>query len=144
MKAIFLFCIFLFANTISKAQVKSVEYDNTKNESVFTFVEQMPEFPGGEQALYKFLSDNIVYPKTAKEQGLEAKIYIRFVVTETGEITNPVSMKQSPKILEDEAIRVIKAMPKWRPGKQNGRAVSVFFQLPIYFHFEEDGNLKKK
>ena len=138
MRILFTICCLLFALQQSRAQ-----NNNDIPKEVFTYVEQMPEFPGGEQALYKFLSDNIVYPIAAKEQGLEGKVYIKFIVSETGEIMNPASMKPSPKMLEDEAIRVIKAMPKWRPGKQNGRAVNVFFQLPVTFRLGENNYLKK-
>jgi TonB family protein len=138
MRILFTICFLLSALQQSHAQ-----NDNNVPKEVFSYVEQMPEFPGGESALNKYLEQNIQYPSSAKEQGLEGKVYIKFIISETGEIMNPVSMKQSPKILEDEAIRVIKAMPKWRPGKQNGRAVNVFFQLPINFRLGGNDYIKK-
>jgi periplasmic protein TonB len=103
-------------------------------ETPVTFVEFMPEFPGGEKALVNYLSRNIHYPSMASETGIEGTVFIKFVVGSTGEIRDVevVGAKKGAG-LEEEAIRVVKKMPKWKPGKQNGQAVAVYFNLPIRF-----------
>lgn len=103
------------------------------NETIYTVVEDMPEFPGGETALREYLSKHIRYPNTAKEEGIEGKVYVRFIVTEKGDIIGTEVLRGVRKDLDDAALAVIKEMPNWKPGKQNGRAVSVYFMIPINF-----------
>lgn len=124
---------FLFNGAI--AQTRDVEPAEQK-EQVFVYVEQMPSFPGGEQALYKYLNDSLRYPAAAKKNGIEGRVYIKFIVTETGGIKNPQSVKPADSLLVAEAIRLVSSMPTWKPGKQNGRAVPVYFTLPISFRLE--------
>ncbi|MVT11113.1 TonB family protein [Chitinophaga sp. ysch24] len=99
-----------------------------------TWVEVMPKFPGGEEALGKYLSRNIHYPQMAIENGIEGKVFVQFVIDNEGKISH-VETVGAPKGggLEQEAIRVVKSMPKWIPGRQNGQSVSVRFNLPIGF-----------
>lgn len=109
-----------------------------KPEQVFTIVEQMPSFPDGEAALFKWLRDNIKYPAIARENSIEGKVYVGFVVNTDGSITD-VTVKRGVTggaVLNDEAIRVVKAMPKWKPGRQQGREVRVSYTLPIQFKLE--------
>lgn len=107
-------------------------------DEIFTFVEQPPTFPGGEEALAKYLSNNIRYPPMATENGISGTVFVSFVVDSEGTIKD-VKTVGAPKGggLEEEAIRVVKKMPKWKPGKQNGRQVSVQFNLPIRFTLQE-------
>lgn len=101
---------------------------------ILTFAEQMPEFPGGNEEMYKFLSKNIQYPQVARENGQDGKVVLTFVVGTDGKIS---SIEQVGRRLgwglDEEAVRVVKSMPPWIPGKQNGKTVTVKFTLPIRF-----------
>jgi protein TonB len=101
---------------------------------VFTFVEQMPSFPGGESALMKFLHDHIRYPAVARENGIQGTVVVQFIVGPDGTISDVTTVgAKKGGGLEDEAMRVVKSMPKWKPGRQNGRAVTVQYSLPVRF-----------
>ncbi|WP_142685846.1 energy transducer TonB [Chitinophaga polysaccharea] len=104
-----------------------------------TFVEIMPEFPGGEAALAKYLGNNIRYPHTAQENGIQGTVFIQFIVNRDGSISQ-VKTTGAAKGggLEEEAIRVVSKMPKWRPGKQNGEYVAVYFNLPVRFTLSDN------
>lgn len=99
-------------------------------------VETMPEFPGGETAMNKYIVKNIEYPELAIEKGLSGRVYIRFTVTKDGSIENVTVVRGVHELLDKEAIRVIKSMPKWKPGTQAGKPVSVLFTLPISFRLD--------
>ena len=101
-------------------------------------VEDDPEFSGGMEALYKFLRDNVQYPRLALENGIEGRVYVTFVVEEDGSITNPRLLRDIGGGCGQEAIRVVKMMPKWKPGKQQGKVVRVQFNLPVNFVLPED------
>ena len=103
------------------------------NQNVYDQVEQMPEFPGGMPAMIEFLQTNIKYPKDAIKQDVGGKVMVMFVVETDGSISNVrVARKVFPS-LDKEAVRVVKAMPKWKPGKEKGRPVRVNFTLPVVF-----------
>ncbi|UPK71100.1 energy transducer TonB [Chitinophaga filiformis] len=105
-----------------------------EKEEVFTFVEIMPSFPGGEEALSKFLQKNLRYPHLAQETGIEGKVFVQFVVDTEGKVSEVQAVgARKGGGLEEEAVRVVKLMPNWKPGKQSGRAVSVRYNLPIGF-----------
>lgn len=104
---------------------------------VFLYVEQMPEFPGGEVAMQKYVEANIKYPQEAVAEGIEGKVYCSFVVTETGSIEHIEVRRGVHPALDKEAVRVIKEMPNWKPGKQNGKAVAVRMTVPITFYFKK-------
>jgi len=106
---------------------------NTDSTYGIIFIEQVPEFPGGEKAMYKFLDDNIEYPEYARNIGLEGKVYVSFVVDQFGNLTQINTPRPVGGGLDDEALRVIKMMPRWKPGKMNGRPVKVKYNLPIVF-----------
>ncbi|UYQ91568.1 M56 family metallopeptidase [Chitinophaga horti] len=109
-----------------------------KNKEVFTYVEQAPAFVGGDAELMKYLSRNIRYPQAALKANIEGTVYISFVVDDEGNITDANTVgKARGGGLEEEALRVTKAMPKWKPGKQNGQNVSVRFALPIRFTIDK-------
>jgi protein TonB len=100
---------------------------------IVTFAEQMPEFEGGQEDLMKYLSKNIVYPPVAKENGIEGRVILQFVVGTDGKISQIDVVKKLGWGMEEEAVRVVKSMPPWRPGKQNGKPVTVRFTLPVVF-----------
>lgn len=109
-----------------------------KPAEIFTVVEEMPEFPGGTGELMKFIQSNIRYPEMEKEAGISGKCYVKFVVESDGTVSNVEMLKGVPggPGLDKEAMRVVKAMPKFKPGKQNGRPVRVYFNLPINFQLK--------
>jgi len=104
-----------------------------KKGDIFTTVEQMPQFSGGEQEMLKFIAQNLKYPVEAQKSGIQGRVTIRFVVTKTGTISDIQVIRGIDPSCDKEAARVIKLMPKWNPGKQNGKEVDVFFTLPIIF-----------
>lgn len=114
-----------------------------KKETIFKVVEQMPEYPGGEQALYQYLSETISYPDTATKNGIEGLVKVKFVVDEYGSIADVKTTNKPIGFgLEEEAVRVIKMMPPWKPGKNDGRPVKVYFQIPIRFVLPKEEKAK--
>ncbi len=101
--------------------------------SVFTIVEEMPSFPGGDEKLRKFLAENIVYPQQAQENGIQGTVYLSFAVDRKGKIGKIKVLKGIGGGCDEEAVRVIKLMPEWIPGKQNGKKVTVLFNMPVQF-----------
>ncbi|MCS7028270.1 MAG: energy transducer TonB [Bacteroidia bacterium] len=110
-------------------QVIQEEVDNT----VYTIIQKMPQFPGGEAAMMKFISENIKYPPMAKEAGIKGTVIVTFIVDREGNVTNPQVLKGIGGGCDEEALRVIKMMPKWSPGEQNGKKVLVKINVPIRF-----------
>ena len=102
-------------------------------EGTFDVVENMPVFPGGEQELMNFLMKNVKYPKEATDKGTEGRVIVQFVVDKDGSVINPKVVKSVSPELDQEALRVVKMMPKWQPGKQNGEIVPVRFAIPVVF-----------
>ena len=105
-------------------------------EKVFEVVEQMPSFPGGDQALMDFLSNNVKYPVVAQENGVQGRVVISFVVEKDGSITDVRVVRSVDPSLDKEAARVVKSMPRWIPGKQNGAAVRVKYNVPVSFRLQ--------
>ena len=105
-------------------------------EKVFDMVEQMPTFPGGQQELMSYLGKNIKYPTIAQENGTQGRVIIQFVVERDGSITDVHVARGGDPYLDKEAVRVVKSMPKWIPGKQNGKAVRVKFTVPVMFRLQ--------
>ena len=103
---------------------------------IFTVVEQMPMFPGGDAALMGYLRDNMHYPTVAAENGVQGRVVVGFVVERDGSITDVNVLRSVDPSLDREAMRVVKAMPKWTPGKQNGSAVRVKYQVPVTFRLQ--------
>ena len=116
--------------------VKIEEEEEEEDVQIFTVVENDPEFPGGMEALYKYLRENIKYPQLARDNNITGKVYVTFVVERDGSIANPRVLKDIGGGCGAEAIRVVKAMPKWTPGKQRGKAVRVQFNLPVSFNLQ--------
>lgn len=103
------------------------------SDTTWTNVEEMPVFPGGEEALLKYIAENTKYPETAKEQSIQGKILVRFCITSKGGITQVSVLQGVSPDLDNEAMRVIKTLPEFEPGKQGGKPVSVWFVIPITF-----------
>ncbi len=116
--------------------VKIEEEVDEDEVTIFTVVENDPEFPGGMEALYKYLAQNIKYPALARDNGITGRVYVTFVVERDGSIANPKVLKDIGGGCGQEAIRVVKSMPKWTPGKQRGKAVRVQFNLPVNFNLK--------
>lgn len=109
------------------------EPEEEEVDQVFTIVEDQPEFPGGLQAFYKFVGDNMKYPSQARRMGIEGRVYVQFVVDKDGNVTEVEAVKGIGAGCDEEAARVLKMSPKFKPGKQRGRPVKVRMVLPIIF-----------
>ena len=112
---------------------EAIEIIEEDDDEVFMVVENMPEFPGGDLGLMKYIQKNVKYPPIAKEYNITGKVYISFVVDKSGSVTNVKVVRGVDKNLDAEAVRVIKSLPKYKPGKQRGKAVKVMFTIPISF-----------
>lgn len=113
--------------------VQKAEEEVIEEQEIFQVVESMPEFPGGEEARIQFLRDNIKYPQMARESGIQGTVYVTFVVEPDGRVTGVRVLRGIGGGCDEEAIRVVKAMPRWIPGKQRGKPVRVQFNMPIKF-----------
>lgn len=128
------------AEIVKEKTVGSVPQDTVKadglqgkNSTVYDMVEQAPAFPGGPQAMMQFIKDNLKYPQIAKENGIQGRVILQFVVDETGQVTDPKVIRSIDPSLDLEAIRIVKAMPRWTPGMQDGKAVAVKYTFPVMF-----------
>lgn len=117
---------------IPKVEVEEVE-EEAEEETIFTVVEESASFPGGMQELYKYVGSNLVYPQQARETGTQGKVFITFVVEKDGSLTDVKVLRDIGSGCGEEAVRVVKSMPKWKPAKQRGKAVRMQFNLPISF-----------
>lgn len=106
-------------------------------EKPFVTVEQMPTFPGGETEMQRYIANNLKYPVVAQESGIQGRVTVRFVVSKTGAIEDVTVIRGIDPSCDKEAVRVVKSMPKWIPGKQNGLNVPVYFTLPIVFRLKQ-------
>jgi len=102
-------------------------------EEVFLIADDLPVFPGGDDALRTFIAQNIIYPEVAVKKKTQGKVYVRFVITSTGEIDEVQVVRGIDPLLDEEAMRVVKTLPKWTPGKNGGKNVSVWYTIPINF-----------
>lgn len=98
-----------------------------------TFVEEMPTFPGGDEALLRLISDSIKYPQEAVDNGIQGRVTVKFVVSSDGSVKWAEVVRGVHPVLDEEAVRVVSALPKWKPGKQNGKPVPVWFFVPVNF-----------
>ena len=117
-------------DTESDEDLEIVEEDD---DEVFMVVENMPVFPGGDLGLMKYIQKNVKYPPIAKEYNITGKVYVQFIVNKSGSVTNVKVVRGVDKNLDAEAVRVIKSLPKYKPGKQRGKPVRVMFTAPINF-----------
>ncbi len=114
-------------------EVIEEEEEEVVEEQIFTIVEKMPTFPGGEKELFKYLGKSIKYPAMAKDAGISGVVYVTFVIDKSGAVKDAKVLRGIGGGCDEEALRVVKKMPKWSPGKQRGKAVKVQYNLPIRF-----------
>ena len=126
LKVALMMFVLLFSFMTSTAQTK-------KNDMVFDVVEVMPQYPGGPIAMLKYLMENIKYPEQAMKEGIQGRVTVRFIVEKDGSISDVKPVLSVHPLLNKEAVRVVKSMPKWSPGKHNGKPVRVRFNLPVMF-----------
>lgn len=126
LKVALMMLVLLFSFTTSTAQTK-------KSNMVYDVVEVMPQFPGGQTAMLKYIMENIKYPKQIMEEGIQGRVTVSFIVEKDGRVSNVRLLRSVQPLLDKEAVRVVKSMPKWSPGKQNGKPVRVRFNLPVMF-----------
>lgn len=112
------------------------EEEEISNEVFFT-VEEMPEFPGGERALVRFLTSSVRYPVVARENGIQGTVIVTFVIEKEGEVADVEILRSIDPALDREALRVVNSLPRWKPGKQRGRPVRVSFRVPIAFELQQ-------
>ena len=110
-----------------------IEIEEEDDEEFFMVVENMPVFPGGDLGLMKYIQKNVKYPAIAKEYNITGKVYVSFIVDRSGSVTNVKIVRGVDKNLDAEAMRVVKSLPKYKPGKQRGKSVRVMFTIPINF-----------
>lgn len=123
--------LLLMVNTNAMAQSKKIA-----NDKVLEKAEVMPQFPGGDQAMMKFVSENVQYPEEAKEKEISGRVMVGFIVEKDGSISDVKVVKGIGGGCDEEAVRVVKAMPKWKPGKEKGKPVRVSYQMPIIFKLQ--------
>ena len=112
---------------------EEIEIIEEDDDEFFMVVENMPIFPGGDLGLMKFIQKNVKYPAIAKEYNITGKVYVSFIVDKSGSVTNVKIVRGVDKNLDAEAVRVVKSLPKYKPGKQRGKSVRVMFTIPINF-----------
>jgi len=131
-------------NTVQQSTDKAQDEPVSKDgKQIYSTVEVMPQFPGGDVGLMKWLQDEIQYPREAQDKGIQGRIVVRFVVTPDGSIENAEVVKSLDPLLDQEAVRVVKNMPKWIPGKQDGKPAYVYYSLPVVFKLVESEPAKK-
>ena len=113
-----------------------IEIEEEDDEEFFMVVENMPEFPGGDLGLMKYIQKNVKYPPIAKEYNITGKVYVSFIVDKSGNVTNVKVIRGVDKNLDAEAVRVVKSLPKYKPGKKRGKPVRVMFTIPINFKLD--------
>lgn len=119
--------------------VKSTETENgwvDSDEPVFFITEEMPQFPGGEEALKKYIASSVEYPEQAQEKDIQGRVYVSFIVTKNGTVANAQIARGVEPALDKEALRVVSSLPKWEPARQHGQAVNVQYTVPINFSLE--------
>ena len=123
---------------LEQAEIEQPKPEPKKEEDnkVFDVVEQQPTFPGGQAALLQWLGQNIHYPAVAEEQGIQGRVVVSFVVEKDGSISSVQVVRGVDPSLDKEAVRVVKSMPRWTPGKQNGQAVRVKYNVPVTFKLQ--------
>jgi protein TonB len=125
-----------FKEQINEVVIEEKEPAADKPAEVFISVEQMPQFPGGDAALLKYLSSHINYPPMAAENNVQGRVVVQFVVDKTGKVGEVTVVRSVDKELDREAVRVCKSLPKFVPGRQNGQPVSVWYTLPVTFKLQ--------
>ncbi|MCX7954848.1 MAG: energy transducer TonB [Bacteroidales bacterium] len=120
-------------NTQIEAPVEVKQEEEVEEVINFYVIEEKPEFPGGEAAMMQWIAKNIKYPEIAKENNIQGKVFVQFIIDKDGQVKNVEVVRGVDPVLDREAVRVVSSMPQWKPGKQRGKPVKVQFQLPINF-----------
>lgn len=113
-----------------------IEEEEVVEQEIFQIVEEMPEYPGGEKKLLEYVGKSVKYPQIARESGIQGRVFVNFVIEPDGSVSNVKVLRGIGGGCDEEAMRVIKAMPKWKPGKQRGKAVRVSYTLPVNFKLQ--------
>ena len=129
---------------LNTSEITDVKIKKVDNDTIYNIVEVMPEFPGGMDKMANYLSENIKYPEEAKDNGISGRVFISFVIEKDGSVNEVKIMKSVDPLLDNEAVRVVKAMPKWKPGTMKGKPVRVNYVLPISFKLDESATTAKK
>lgn len=127
---------YLFEYHFKAGQEQSAETIPTDSDKVYDVVEHMPQFPGGPSAMMKYLADNISYPEEAEKKGAQGRVIIAFIVECDGSVSNPKVATSAEEHLDKEALRLVRTMPKWTPGTQDGHPVRVKYTVPVTFRLK--------
>ena len=122
---------------ISSEEIMDIRTQTADHDTIYDVVEVMPEYPGGLEAMGKYLSENISYPEEAKDKNIKGRVFISFVVEKDGSVTDVMLMRGIGEPCDSEALRVVRAMPNWKPGMQDGKPVRVHYVLPILFKLDD-------
>jgi TonB family protein len=142
-----IFCTLLITNAqaqVEESQAKPPQEEQRGDEVIFTMVEEMPAFPGGDEARVQFITNNLKYPEEAVKSGVEGRVFVTFVIEANGSVTNAKVLRGIGGGCDEEAVRVIESMPRWNAGKQGGKPVRVQFNMPIHFALEKEKNVEQK
>lgn len=137
LKTIFLVSISLFCLASTQASQTAVFVVPDNDTTIYTVVDEMPQFPGGDSAMVAYITNNVHYPQTEKEKGIQGKVFVGFIVEKDGSISNVEVKRGIGEGCDAEAVRVVENMPNWIPGKQKGEPVRVSFMLPINYKIIE-------
>lgn len=137
---LFISVAFLFSVVLCQAQAK----ENKSKDGVYIIVEEMPVYPGGEEALRIDLAANIKYPEEAKKNGIQGKVYVTFVVDELGKVTDAKIARGVDPALDKESLRVMNDLKTWKPGMDKGKAVKVSYTIPIKFALDDKPKTEEK
>lgn len=129
--------------TAVEAEEAAAVSDEYEQEVIFTVVEEQPRFPGGESARQQFMMDNLEYPQAARQAGVQGTVFVSFVIEQDGSVSNVEVLRGVGSGLDEEAVRVVKAMPRWIPGRQRGEDVRVQFNMPIRFRLSQDETVEE-
>lgn len=136
MKRVLLILALLFTYVMVNAQNNTGSKEKTSNEKIYDVVEMPPSFPGGQAALLAWIASHVNYPQKAMESRIEGRIIVGFVIECDGSVSQAKIIRSVDPLLDDEAIRVVMGMPKWTPGRQNGKNVRVKYNVPVNFRLQ--------
>ena len=136
MKRVLLILALLFTYVMVNAQSNTGTKEKTSNEKIYDVVEIPPSFPGGQAALLAWIASHVNYPQKAMESRIEGRIIVGFVIECDGSVSQAKIIRSVDPLLDDEAIRVVMGMPKWTPGRQNGKNVRVKYNVPVNFRLQ--------
>ena len=136
MKRVLFILALLFTYVMVNAQSNTGSKEKTSNEKIYDVVEIPPSFPGGQAALLAWIASHVNYPQKAMESRIEGRIIVGFVIECDGSVSQAKIIRSVDPLLDDEAIRVVMGMPKWTPGRQNGKNVRVKYNVPVNFRLQ--------